>query len=150
MDSKDRDDVESLSKRREMLLKLQQKIGKLNSEIQKSGPSASTSLDLENMQNELLQLLQTPTNTAQDPSKVLPRIHDDLDKVFVVEEVGHSCELCQRDLARDPERLNASLHRLEEACVLACGHVYHFKCLRGTTLDLENSSAGPSCIFCIS
>lgn len=74
----------------------------------------------------------------------------ELDTVFVAEEVGHSCDLCQRDLAKDPERPNASLPSLEEACVLSCGHVYHFKCLKGTTLDIENHSNDPSCIFCIS
>lgn len=70
----------------------------------------------------------------------------ELDKVFAAEEVGHLCDVCGRDLASDPERPNASLRSLQEACVLACGHVYHFKCLRGTTLDLDN----PSCILCTS
>lgn len=74
----------------------------------------------------------------------------ELDKVFVAEEVGHLCDLCLRDLATDPERPGGSLRSLQEACVLACGHVYHFKCLRGTTLDLDNCSTNPSCIFCIS
>ncbi|CAN6993933.1 unnamed protein product [Brassica oleracea var. botrytis] len=123
---------------REMLLKLQEKIEKATSELKASG---SSSHHLQKLSKEV-QLLLEKTANAQDPSK--PQIRDELDKVFDADEVGHSCDLCDRDLASDPERPNASLRSLQGACVLACGHVYHFKCLRGTTLDLDN----PSCIFC--
>ncbi|CAF1892533.1 hypothetical protein Bca4012_048674 [Brassica carinata] len=128
---------------REMLLKLQEKIEKATSELKASGSSSvsTSSHHLQKLSKEVQHLLEKTAN-AQDPSK--PQIRDGLDKVFDAEEVGHSCDLCDRDLASDPERPNASLRSLQEACVLACGHVYHFKCLRGTTLDLDN----PSCIFC--
>ncbi|ESQ42617.1 hypothetical protein EUTSA_v10015752mg [Eutrema salsugineum] len=146
MDSKERDDTQSLIKSREMLLKLQQKIEKATSELKASGSSASASPELQNISQQIQQLLVMTTRNDQDPSKATSHIRDELDKVFAAEEVGHSCDLCQRDLASDPERPNASLRSLQESCVLACGHVYHFKCLKGTTLDLDN----PSCIFCIS
>ncbi|CDY32745.1 BnaA02g08070D [Brassica napus] len=95
---------------------------------------------------EMLLKLQEKIEKATSELKAKPQIRDaELDKVFDAEEVGHVCDLCDRDLASDPERPNASLRSLQEACVLACGHVYHFKCLRGTTLDLDN----PSCILCI-
>ena len=154
---------------REMLLKLQEKIEKATSELKASGSSSvsTSSHHLQKLSKEVQHLLEKTAN-AQDPSK--PQIRDgnnlfntwvraicsllmfeffwgffaELDKVFDADEVGHSCDLCDRDLASDPERPNASLRSLQGACVLACGHVYHFKCLRGTTLDLDN----PSCIFC--
>ncbi|KAG7613381.1 unnamed protein product [Arabidopsis thaliana] len=160
MDSKAKDDEKTLnmdSKAKygkealDMLLKLQQRVDEIHSELQSSGASATTSSDIQNIYNEIQQLLQMiTTNKPQDPSKVSPHIRDDLDMLFVLEEVGHSCDLCQRDLAKDPERPNASLTGLQEACVLSCGHVYHFKCLKGTTLDIANHSKDPSCIFCIS
>ncbi|CAN7122062.1 hypothetical protein BRARA_B01188 [Brassica rapa] len=130
---------------REMLLKLQEKIEKATSELKASGSSSSSSTSSHHLQklSKEVQLLLDKTVNAQVPSK--PQIRDELDKVFAAEEVGHVCDLCDRDLASDPERPNASLRSLQEACVLACGHVYHFKCLRGTTLDLDN----PSCILCI-
>ncbi|CAA7046373.1 unnamed protein product [Microthlaspi erraticum] len=148
MDSKESDDGESLKKTKEMISNLQERIEKVTSELKASGPSASASADLLNLSKEIQQLLMvTRTNNTQDPSL---RIHDELDKVFDAEKVGHSCNLCQGDLASDPERPGASLRSLQEACVLSCGHVYHFKCLRGTTLDLDNHSSNPSCIFCVS
>ncbi|KAF8102556.1 hypothetical protein N665_0198s0256 [Sinapis alba] len=151
MDKKEEEDhVDSLVMSREMLLKLQQNIEKAT-----SGSSSSTSADLQNLSKEIQLHLMKTAATAQDPNKSDPskatsHIHDELDKVFAVDEVGHSCDLCQRDLASDPERPNASLRTLQEACVLDCGHVYHFKCLKGTTLDLDNGSTNPSCIFCVS
>ncbi|KAG5376223.1 hypothetical protein IGI04_040819 [Brassica rapa subsp. trilocularis] len=149
MDSKEKEDhVKSLITSREMLLKLQQNI-----ETATTGPSASTSADLQNLSNEIQKHLMKTAATAQDPNKPDPskatsHIKDELDKVFTVEEVGHKCDLCGRDLASDPERPNVSLRSLQEVCVLDCGHVYHFKCLKGTTLDLDNRSTNPSCIFC--
>ncbi|KAH0906712.1 hypothetical protein HID58_038539, partial [Brassica napus] len=151
MDSKEKEDhVKSLITSREMLLKLQQNI-----ETATTGPSASTSADLQNLSNEIQKHLMKTAATAQDPNKPDPskatsHIKDELDKVFTVEEVGHKCDLCGRDLASDPERPNVSLRSLQEVCVLDCGHVYHFKCLKGTTLDLDNRSTNPSCIFCVS
>ncbi|KAJ0266845.1 RING-type domain-containing protein [Hirschfeldia incana] len=148
MDSKEKEDhVKSVVKSREKLLKLQQNI-----ENATSGSSASTLADLQNLSKEIqLHLMKTATAhdpNKSDPSKATSHIKDELDKVFTVEEVGHKCDLCERDLASDPERPNASLRTLQEACVLECGHVYHFKCLKGTTLDLDNRSTNPSCIFC--
>ncbi|KAL0729233.1 hypothetical protein Bca4012_025326 [Brassica carinata] len=107
---------ESLVMSGEMLLKIQQKIEKATSELKASGSSSS---HLQNLSKEIQLLLMK----TQEPSK--PQIRDELDKVFAAEEVGHSCDLCQRDLASDPERPNASLRSLQEACVLSCGHVYH-------------------------
>ncbi|VVB16369.1 unnamed protein product [Arabis nemorensis] len=143
MDSKETEDIESLTKKRDALLTIQQRIEKAKA----SGSTASISPDLQNLSKEIQQVLMM---TTANPSNATLRITDELDKVFVAEEVGHSCDLCLRDLATDPERPNGSLISLQESCVLACGHVYHFKCLRGTTLDLDNSSKNPSCIFCIS
>ncbi|CAH8358728.1 unnamed protein product [Eruca vesicaria subsp. sativa] len=150
MDSKkEKVRVEDLMMSREMLSQLQQNI-----ENATSGSSASKSADLQNLSREIQRhLIKTaPTQDPNwaNPSKSTSHIKDELDKVFTVEKVGHSCDLCQRDLATDPERPNASLRTLQEACVLACGHVYHFKCLKGATLDIDNRSANPSCIFCIS
>ncbi|CAH2069591.1 unnamed protein product [Thlaspi arvense] len=132
-----------------MLLKLQQKMDEATSKLQASGSSASASPGLHNVPLQMQQLLMKTPN-AHHPSTATSQIHDELDKVFAPEEVGHKCDLCQRDLASDPERPGSQLRRLEEACVLACGHVYHFKCLRGTTPDLDNRSSNPPCIFCIS
>ncbi|CAN8301502.1 unnamed protein product [Cochlearia groenlandica] len=147
------------SKERETLLNLQKNIDKLMSEQKASG--SSTSAHLQAISTEIKQLLE-PAAKAQAPIKAAKAqapikaaaptfyIRYDLDKVFAAEEVGHLCDMCYCDLAVDPERPRAALSRLEETCVLACGHVYHFKCLRGATLDLVNRSTNPSCIFCLS
>ncbi|EOA15016.1 hypothetical protein CARUB_v10028373mg [Capsella rubella] len=151
MDSKERvDDEKTLDKSGEMISKLQERVDKIISDLQTPGSSAATLTDVQTLYNEIKQLLNTTTKTHQDPAKVSPHIRDELDTDFVAEEVGHSCDLCQRDLAKDPERPNASLRSLQESCVLSCGHVYHFKCLKGTTLDIDNHSNDPSCVFCIS
>ncbi|KAJ4875264.1 zinc ion binding [Raphanus sativus] len=146
MDPKEKEDLESLVKARELLSKLQQHIEK--------GTSGS-SADFQNLSKEIQLHLMKTAATAQvpnnsDPNKATSHIKDELDKVFIVEEVGHKCDLCGIDIASDPERPNASLRSLQEACVLDCGHVYHFKCLKGSTLDLDNRSTNPSCIFCTS
>ncbi|XP_019088480.1 PREDICTED: uncharacterized protein LOC104726346 [Camelina sativa] len=151
MGSKEKVDGEkTLDKSKDMLSQLQQRVDRISSELQTSGSSAETSPDVQNIYNEIKQLLKTTTKPLQVPSHASPHIRDELDTVFAVEEVGHSCDLCQRDLATDPERPNVSLRSLQEACVLSCGHVYHFKCLKGTTLDIDNHSKDPSCVFCIS
>lgn len=68
MDSKEKEDhVKSLITSREMLLKLQQNI-----ETATTGPSASTSADLQNLSNEIQKHLMKTAATAQDPNKPDP------------------------------------------------------------------------------
>lgn len=78
MDSKERvDDEETLKKSREMILKLEQRVDKLLSELQTSEePSAATSSDVEILYEDIQQFLKMTTKTSQDPSKALPHIHD--------------------------------------------------------------------------
>jgi len=86
MDSKAKDDEKTLnmdSKAKygkealDMLLKLQQRVDEIHSELQSSGASATTSSDIQNIYNEIQQLLQMITKkTPQDPSKVSSHIRD--------------------------------------------------------------------------
>lgn len=73
MDSTEIED--SVRKKREMLLRLQQRIEKATSDLKASGSTASPSTDLQNLSKEIQQLLMT-TAKSQDPSKATLRIND--------------------------------------------------------------------------
>lgn len=77
LDSKAKDGEEALN----MLLKLQQRVDKIHSELQSSGTSATTSSDIQNIYDEIQQVLKMTTKTPQDSSKVSPHIRDGINLI---------------------------------------------------------------------